>query len=155
MAIPMFRNALLAGTGLALLAATPAGAQTQDCQQRLDRIEASLEEVELSQAQLGEFRDIIGGARTLAEQGSTERCLRVVEELNTVLADLGVQVQEGEGAVTAEAAIGGQGETEVLVEQPRPRVVVQQQPPVVNVQVPEPQVSVRVPSDALRKALDD
>ena len=85
------RRMLLAGSGLALVTALPAAAQQQqagECVPQLDQIEQQMAEADLSQERQSDVQQIIDGARTLAETGDTEGCMRVVAELEDLMQTL-------------------------------------------------------------------
>src|ERR687898_231966 len=84
MVIRRLRTALLASSGLALLASAPALAQEQECSQRLDQIEQQLSQAQLETQRQEDIQQVIEGARTLAETGDQEGCMRVVAELENL-----------------------------------------------------------------------
>src|ERR671918_2052428 len=98
MVIRRLRTALLASSGLVLLASAPALAEEQGCTQRLDQIEQQLAQAQMDSQRQEDVQQVIEGARTLAETGDQEGCMRVVAELENL-----TQLVEEEGT-----AQGGQ-----------------------------------------------
>src|SRR5918994_3970629 len=84
MVIRRLRSALLASSGLVLLASAPALAQEQECTQRLDQIEQQLAQAQLEAQRQEDIQQVIEGARTLADTGDQEGCMRVVAELENL-----------------------------------------------------------------------
>src|SRR5918995_1665810 len=84
MVIRRLRSALLASSGLVLLASAPALGQEQECTQRLDQIEQQLAEAQLETQRQEDIQQVIQGARTLSETGDEEGCMRVVAELENL-----------------------------------------------------------------------
>ena len=82
--------ALLAGCGIAALMATgPAIAQQEEaCARRLDRIEQQLSQVEVEAQRQSDLKEVIEGARLLADTGDRDGCMTVAAELDQVMATL-------------------------------------------------------------------
>ena len=95
------RGLLLAGSGLALVAATPALAQqqSQECTAQLDQIEQKMAQADLSEQRQNDVKQIVQGARTLADTGDNAGCMKVVAELE----DLMQTLEQGGGSQSAQS----------------------------------------------------
>jgi hypothetical protein len=103
----LIRRWLLASASITVLAASPAWAQQDECAQRLDQVEQELQSADLADQRRAEVQGVVDGARTLAETGDPDGCLRVVAELESLMQTL-------DGGTTAQAGQEPQaGEQEV------------------------------------------
>jgi hypothetical protein len=99
---------LLAGSGLVLAFSVPAAAQrTEHCGQQLDKIEEQVSQADLAGQRREGLRQVVSGARTLAEAGDQEGCMRVVAGLEELVATLG-QSSPREAAGQERAQAGGE-----------------------------------------------
>jgi hypothetical protein len=88
MELRTLRTTVLAG-GLAFIASGPALAQQQqECAQRLDRVEQQLSQVQLEAQRQSDIKEVIEGARLLADIGDQEGCMNVVAELDRLMTTL-------------------------------------------------------------------
>jgi hypothetical protein len=175
MRVQSLRRLLLAGSGLALVGAVPAMAQqAEECGPQLDQIEQRLTQAELSEDRQNDVQQIVQGARTLADTGDAEGCLRVVAELEDLMQTLeeSGQAQAGSeqpqtGTQQDQQAAGEQqpaqqdqeqaqaGEqdaeataevtAELAIQQPQPEITIRQQAPRITVQIPKPIITVQMP----------
>jgi hypothetical protein len=97
------RSLWLAGSGLALAFSVPAVAQqAEQCGQRLDEIEEQVSQADLAEQRRGGLRQIVSGARALAEAGDQEGCMRMAAGLSDLVAAL--EQRAGPGAAGQEQA---------------------------------------------------
>ena len=86
-------RAALAAAGLVVAGtAASAAAQTQDCRQELERIEAQAAGADLTLAQHGYIRDLIDSARTFAANGNVRGCRQTVVDLAEYVQEEGIDM---------------------------------------------------------------
>ena len=96
----LIRSWLMTSTSIAVLSATPAFAQQDTaCAQKLDRVQQSLQQADVSEQRRSDVQLVIDGARTLAETGDEQGCERVSAELDQLM-----QTITATGTGTAQAA---------------------------------------------------
>ena len=95
----LIRSWLMTSTSIAVLSATPAFAQQDTaCAQKLDRVQQSLQQADVSEQRRSDVQLVIDGARTLAETGDEQGCERVSAELDQLM-----QTITATGTETAQA----------------------------------------------------
>jgi hypothetical protein len=115
MALRGLRGALLAASGLALIATGSAIAQQeQKCGQRLDRIEHQLSRAKLEPQRQSDIAEVIEGARLLAKTGDQDGCMNVVAKLDQLMTTLDEAGRPG-------STQGGDGGADAGSQQPQAR----------------------------------
>lgn len=144
---------LLAGTSLA----TPALAQQQSCDQRLQALEQRAREAPLSSQQQGEVNQMLESARLFQRIQREEGCLNVLAEVERMLpaqqggeqaqvGQQGLQQAEPAGVVDDPLARARQALQEEQAGQPAGESVQpSQERPVVVIRLPQPEITVRLP----------